>query len=89
MRDISSKIIKNLNESLSLFGHASLIVCGGSSPINVFKDLSKSEIDSIRALKANYELIIKRKYYNWLIKDLGFVSETKDTIKKMLGRYNP
>jgi 6-phosphogluconolactonase len=45
MQEISSKIIKNLNESLSLFGHASLIVCGGSSPINVFKDLSKSEID--------------------------------------------
>lgn len=51
--------------------------------------ISKSEIDSIRALQANYELIIKRKYYNWLIKDLGFISETKDTIKKMLGRYNP
>lgn len=45
MRDISSKIIKNLNESLSLFGHASLIVCGGSSPISIFKDLSKSEIN--------------------------------------------
>ena len=45
MQEISYKIIKNLNESLSLFGHASLIVCGGSSPINVFKDLSKSEID--------------------------------------------
>ena len=51
--------------------------------------IARSKLDSIKTLKSDYESIIKRKYYNWLIKDFGIVNEIKDIIKKMVGRYSP
>ena len=46
MQDFINSIIAHLNSSISEFGSASIVTCGGSSPINIFKQLSlRDDID--------------------------------------------
>ena len=46
MQDFINSIIAHLNSSINEFGSASIVTCGGSSPINIFKQLSlRDDID--------------------------------------------
>jgi 6-phosphogluconolactonase len=46
MQDFINSIIAHLNFSINEFGSASIVTCGGSSPINIFKQLSlRDDID--------------------------------------------
>ena len=46
MQDFIDSIIAHLNSSINEFGSASIVTCGGSSPINIFKQLSlRDDID--------------------------------------------
>ena len=40
MQEFINSIITHLNSSINEFGSASIVTCGGSSPINIFKQLS-------------------------------------------------
>lgn len=40
MQDFINSIIAHLNSSINEFGSASIVTCGGSSPINIFNQLS-------------------------------------------------
>ena len=43
MQDLINSIIAHLNSSINEFGSASIVTCGGSSPINIFNQLSLRE----------------------------------------------
>ena len=46
MQEFINSIIAHLNSSINEFGSASIVTCGGSSPINIFKQLSlRDDID--------------------------------------------
>ena len=46
MQDFINSIIAHLNSSINEFGSASIVTCGGSSPINIFNQLSlRDDID--------------------------------------------
>ena len=46
MQEFINSIITHLNSSIDEFGSASIVTCGGSSPINIFKQLSlRDDID--------------------------------------------
>ena len=46
MQEFINSIITHLNSSINEFGSASIVTCGGSSPINIFKQLSlRDDID--------------------------------------------
>ena len=46
MQDFINSIIAHLNSSINEFGSASIVTCGGSSPINIFNQLSlRNDID--------------------------------------------
>ena len=46
MQEFINSIITHLNSSINEFGSASIVTCGGSSPINIFKQLSlRNDID--------------------------------------------
>lgn len=46
MQEFINSIIAHLNSSINEFGSASIVTCGGSSPINIFKELSlRDDID--------------------------------------------
>jgi 6-phosphogluconolactonase len=42
---VSKDIIHALEKSLTKKGHASLLVCGGSSPLKIFEELTQVELD--------------------------------------------
>ena len=42
---ISKNIVKILKQSLVKEGHASLLVCGGSSPLKIFHELNQAKLD--------------------------------------------
>ncbi|MDA9117617.1 6-phosphogluconolactonase [Gammaproteobacteria bacterium] len=42
---ISKNIVKILKQSLAKEGHASLLVCGGSSPLKIFHELNQAKLD--------------------------------------------
>jgi 6-phosphogluconolactonase len=46
MQEFINSIIAHLNSSINEFGSASIVTCGGSSPINIFEQLSlRDDID--------------------------------------------
>ena len=46
MQDFINSIILHLNSSINKFGSASIVTCGGSSPVNIFKQLSlRDDVD--------------------------------------------
>ena len=42
---LSKSIAKTLNESIELSGKASLVVCGGNSPLPIYQKLSLADLD--------------------------------------------
>ena len=42
---VSKSIVKTLNESIELSGKASLVVCGGNSPVSIYQKLSLADLD--------------------------------------------
>ena len=42
---LSKSILKTLNESIELSGKASLVVCGGNSPLSIYQKLSLADLD--------------------------------------------
>ncbi len=42
---LSKSIAKSLNESIELSGKASLVVCGGNSPLSIYQKLSFADLD--------------------------------------------
>ena len=42
---LSKSIVKTLNESIELSGKASLVVCGGNSPLSIYQKLSFADLD--------------------------------------------
>ncbi len=42
---LSKSIVKTLNESIELNGKASLVVCGGNSPLLIYQKLSLADLD--------------------------------------------
>ena len=42
---VSKDIIQALEKSLAKKGYASLLVCGGSSPLKIFEELNQIELD--------------------------------------------
>ena len=42
---LSKSIAKSLNESIELSGKASLVVCGGNSPLSIYQKLSIADLD--------------------------------------------
>ena len=59
MQEFINSIIAHLNSSINEFGSASIVTCGGSSPINIFKQLSLR--DDIDWSKVNLTLLDDRK----------------------------
>ena len=45
MQEISKQIVNLLDKDIKAKGNANFIVSGGSSPIKIFKDLSKVDLD--------------------------------------------
>ena len=42
---ISKSITKTLDEAIALNGKATLVVCGGNSPLSIYKKLSRADLD--------------------------------------------
>lgn len=42
---LSTSIQQSLSENIELYGHASLVACGGTSPLSLYKDLSYADLD--------------------------------------------
>ncbi|NCW59467.1 MAG: 6-phosphogluconolactonase, partial [Proteobacteria bacterium] len=45
MQEISQQIINLLEQDIKSQGYSNFIVSGGSSPVKIFEDLSKIDID--------------------------------------------
>jgi 6-phosphogluconolactonase len=43
--NLSQSIADSLSSSINLNGYASLVVCGGSSPLTIYDDLSNKDLD--------------------------------------------
>jgi len=73
---VLGSIIASLNTSIDVKGYASLVVCGGRSPLPLYKKLSKIDIDWKKISSLNYNNI-------WLI----FRQKKTETCSVFLVRF--